>query len=791
MRNTHINLLILFFTLTISAQKFTKVTEGDAVNDGGDSRAVNWIDFNMDGKLDLFITNGPQGGQNNFLYFQSDDGVLIKVENISPVLDNSASDGSTWGDYNNDSHPDLFVATWWNEQNLLYSNNGNSTFTFENGSIPSQEKSYSETASWGDVNNDGYLDLFVCNSGGSRQNFLYLNNGDGRFTKIDTGHITEDQNTSRNIDWIDLNGDDFVDAFVSNEGNQNNALYINNGDGSFTKNIEPAIANDGGESFGSSWGDIDNDGDFDLFVANHGNQKNFLYINEGNLQFTKITEGDVVNDNSYSIGSDFADVDNDGDLDLFVANGFSGGSKTTNLLYLNNGDGTFTKENNVVTQDDGWSYGTSFGDLNSDGYLDLAIAKCYNANENNAIYLNDGGENNWILINVHGSVSNGSAIGSVVRLKANIFGNDVWQTRRIAGQSGYSGQNLQVHFGLGDAAVVDSIIVKYPSGQSEVSTGINVNTVLALNENLPSDFIRANFKADTLTAESSLTVQFTDLSLSGTSITNYAWDFNDDGIVDSEEQNPTWTFESDTAKRYPVHLSIDNNSSSDEKTREDYVSLTGLLPNIMFDTQTSVLESFPIDTDSVEVELVIYNYGNGSDIITTEIDYRTVDVEEALKLSSQEFEIAANDSQVVTLKIYPSLLTPSSSFYSFQVILISENNPDQTEFAKGFRFKVIEPTSVDNTKKLTFQLYQNYPNPFNPSTRITYSMPKPDKVRLVVYDILGNEIAELVNAYVPDGQHEVEWKGKNKSGQQVSSGVYFYSLISGERKIVKKMFLVK
>lgn len=781
----HITKLFLIAAITINAQDFTKVTLGDAVNDGGDSRAVNWIDLNADGALDLFITNGPQNGENNFLYIQSGDGSLVKAKNISPVLDNYASDGSTWGDYNNDSYIDLFVANWWNQTNLLYSNNSNQTFTFENSLIPSSEPSYSETASWGDINNDGYLDLFVCNSSGTRNNFVYINNGDGRFSKINEGEITDDQNTSRNIDWIDLNNDGLIDAFVTNEGDENNSLYINNSNGNFVKNTTPVITNNGGESFGSSWGDIDNDGDFDLFVANHGNQKNFLYINEGNLQFTKVIEGEIVNDNSYSIGSDFADVDNDGDLDLFVANGFSGNNKTKNLLYLNNGDGTFTKADNIVTQDEGWTYGTSFGDLDRDGYLDLAIAKCYNGNENNAIYMNDGDTNNWILINVHGSVSNSSAIGAIVKLKASIFGKDVWQTRRIAGQTGYCGQNLQVHFGLGDAAIIDSIIVKYPSGQAEVTTNVSVNTILSTSENLPPDFIRVNIKADTLNAESSLTVQFTDLSVSQTSILSWEWDFNDDAIIDSEEQNPTWDFESDTAKSYTVSLKVTTANNLGEKVRDDYIYLTGLLPDITFDTGTLVLDDIPQNEDPVTIDMVVYNKGKGSDNISASIDYRNVNVEEALELSVSQFEIAVQDSQIVKLTIYPTLLEPSS--YSFQLILTSDNNPNQNEFKKGIRFKIIEPTSVNDDKIIyKYNLAQNYPNPFNPTTTIKFSVEKQLNVSLQVYDILGREVQTLVTGIKSPGNHEVIFNASN-----IATGIYFYILKTGDFISTKKMMILK
>lgn len=792
MRSTKFILLILFIASQINSQQFTKLTDIDPVIDGGDSRAVNWIDYNADGAIDLFFTNGPQSGENNLLYIQSGDGSFHKVENIEPVLDNAASDGSTWGDYDNDFYPDLFVANWWNQKNLLYHNNANSTLSLMHTLIPSTEPSYSETASWGDINNDGFLDLYVCNSSGSnKSNFLYLNNGDGRFTKINGGEITDDQNASRNINWVDINEDGLIDAFVTNEGNENNSLYINNLYGSFIKVTEPIIANDGGDSFGSSWGDIDNDGDFDLFVTNWNNQKNFLYKNDGLLQFTKVTEGDVVNDNSFSIGSDFGDIDNDGDLDLFVANGFSTG-KTTNLLYLNNGDGTFTKSDDVVTQDEGWSYGASFGDMNKDGYLDLAVAKCYGANENNAVYMNNCGNNNWILIRILGSVSNRSAIGTVIKLKANIFGKDVWQMRSISGQSGYCGQNMQVHFGLGDATVIDSIIVQYPSNTIEVSTDVPVNTNWATSENLPVGYIRANFRADTIFAETFLTVQFTDLSISATAINSYEWDFNGDGVIDSEERNPVWTYESETEMSYTVTLKVTNATTTDEKVRDDYIKLSGLLPQTEFDTDGLILGEIPTDADPIVIDLMAYNKGEGPDNVSLSFDYRNVDVEDALVLSHTEFELAQMDSQAFTLTIYPGLLEPKSSLYAPRVIVTSERNANVKEFEKAIRFKIVEPTGVEDDAKIpSYELKQNFPNPFNPSTAIRYSIPdigayRDTPVLLKVYDILGNEVATLVNETKTPGSYEGKF-----NADKLSSGIYFYKLEAGDFSESKRMVLIK
>jgi hypothetical protein len=488
----------LSFTLELFSQQFIKITEGQHVNDGGDSRSVNWIDYDGDGWLDLFVSNGPSGGQNNFLYENNGDETFTKITGVAITSDNRSSDGSTWGDFDNDGDPDLFVANWYNQNNLLYKNNGDGTFELLSSSIVTSDGGYSEAGTWGDYNNDGLIDLYVCNSEGNRRNFLYQNTGGGTFTKITTGSQSTDAYYSRNADWLDIDNDGYVDLFVANETNQNENFYKNNTGETFTSLQIPNLLTSNGNSTSSSWEDIDNDGDFDVFISNYSGQKNFLFANNADGTFTKIINDPVANDIGSSFGSVFGDVDNDGDLDLFVTNAFTTG-RTKNFFYLNNGNGTFTKDT-TLDSDLGWAYGCAFGDYNKDGYLDLFIAKCFGATENNSLYKNTGGNNNWLSLDLEGVVSNKSSIGAIIKVKANVFGNSIWQMRRVAGQTGYCGQTLQQHFGLGDASIIDSMIIEWPSGGKQILTQLNVNehlnisedtttTSLEIGEVLPTEFI--------------------------------------------------------------------------------------------------------------------------------------------------------------------------------------------------------------------------------------------------------------------------------------------------------------
>lgn len=246
------------------------------------------------------------------------------------------------------------------------------------------------------------------------------------------GPIANDSENSRGGSWGDYDNDGDLDLFVAN-GPGNNSLYENKGDGTFTRVDSGPIVTEGGESRGSSWGDYDNDADLDLFVANFG-QNNHLYRNDGDpgetgqVSFTQITSGEIVNDGRDSEGCSWADYDNDGDIDLYVAN---------------------------------WD-------------------------DNNSLYENNGNNNKWINIKCVGTFSNASAIGVKVRVKASIGGRPVWQMREISAQTGrYSQNSLNAEFGLGDAALIDSIRIEWTSGKNQILTNIDVDTFMTIIEPVP------------------------------------------------------------------------------------------------------------------------------------------------------------------------------------------------------------------------------------------------------------------------------------------------------------------
>jgi enediyne biosynthesis protein E4 len=482
-------LILLSFCNILTSQTFTKVTTGSFVNDGGASRSVNFIDYDNDGDLDLYVSNGKRFGQRSFLY-QNNAGSFTRIFNVGPVNDSLPFDGASWGDFDNDGNIDMCAVTWYDSISVLYKNNSGGSFTFLGNSLIVTDRGFSETCSWGDYNNDGLIDLFVTNSRFSNsRNRLYKNNGSGDFIRIDSGAIFLDVGLlSRGVNWVDIDGDRDLDIFVANESGSTDYMYKNNGGGYFSKITGIPPTTSGGISWSSSWGDYDNDGDFDLFVTNSENQKNFLFRNDGDFNFTRILNDALVNENGYYACSGWGDYDNDGDLDMFVTQAYGPANVyLRNHLYKNllieNGTASFEKitSGDIVT-DSGYSYGFAWADWDSDGDLDVFTAKTYNENENNSAFINSGNSNKWLEIKLTGTTTNKSAIGSKVKIKATINGTPRWLTREVSGQSGYCGQNLDLHFGLGSASIIDSIRVEWLSGLTQHFINISTNQIVRLTE---------------------------------------------------------------------------------------------------------------------------------------------------------------------------------------------------------------------------------------------------------------------------------------------------------------------
>ncbi|WP_420317119.1 FG-GAP-like repeat-containing protein [Ekhidna sp.] len=416
---------------------------------------AGWGDVNNDGFDDL-IPTGSTG-----LYLNNGDGTFSV--GVGDLVTNGGGFGPTSGDIDNDGDIDVFVANSSNPRLLINDGTGNMSLS-GGGDLSALTGDFQDYA-FADYDNDGFIDLFITAGANvvSEVNYLMRNNGDGTFSTISVGPVATDIEGSVSASWSDYDHDGDQDLYVMTQNSPNpNSLYQNNGDGTFTKVVTNELINDTFGAFGNSWGDYNNDGFLDVFVINNFNDP-VLFENNGAGDFTRVVGAITLGD---PFGSAWGDIDNDGLLDLLVSS-FS----NKNFLYLNNGDGTFTE----ITEG---SFLTSQGfapialvDFNNDGNLDFV-----NRRGDWVLYENTQEGNNYLQVDLEGTISNRSGIGAKVRVKADIGGQPTWQLREISAGTGLFSQNsLTAHFGMGDATIADTVIVEWPSGifQEMINVGLN------------------------------------------------------------------------------------------------------------------------------------------------------------------------------------------------------------------------------------------------------------------------------------------------------------------------------
>jgi hypothetical protein len=445
--------------------------------------APAWMDYDKDGFLDLFIGNG--GGyrpEPNDLYRNNGDGTFAEITEGLLVTEEASTGFASWGDYDNDGFPDLFVGSV-EGTGYLHRNNGDGSFERMGGGTIGIGPA-NGAGVWGDYDQDGFLDLFV--GAGSGYSHLYHNNGDGTFSAVTDNPAVTNRSSAWSSSWADYDNDDRLDLFIANRSGPN-LLFHNLGGGEFVRIQAGEIVTDSDVSIGAAWGDYDNDGFLDLLVANGGwinaLGQNWLFHNNGDGTFTKITEGSLVTDRRPWVKGSWADYDNDGDLDLFVST-----YGPNNALYRNNGDGTFSEITtgslthdgpNSLDGNEGLALGAAWGDYDQDGFPDLVVATI---GGRNLLYRNNGNANHWITVQCEGRVSNRSAIGTKVRVQATIQGRTYWQMREISNGDGMSGNSLDACFGLGDAGIIDSIRIEWPSGILQELANVPVDQFLAVTE---------------------------------------------------------------------------------------------------------------------------------------------------------------------------------------------------------------------------------------------------------------------------------------------------------------------
>ena len=472
-----------------------------------------FADYDNDGDLDLYIVNSSTKHDTdtedprNALYRNNGNSTFTDVTNEAGVGNPVWGMGAAFADYDNDGDLDLYVTNY--KANAFFRNEGSGSFikfSSKAGSIG--HVGFGSAVTWGDYDNDGYLDLYVANyldygklprgdevffpyDWYGQSNVLLLNKGDGGFIDVtESARVGGGFHLTLGAAFADYDNDGDLDLYLANDTDQN-ILYRNNNDGTFTNTNgtdERSHTGDTRGGMGITWGDYDNDGDLDLFVTNWLDENNVLYRNNSDGTFTDVSAQSGIFESGLGKtcwGTEFFDYDNDGDLDLFIACGHIDPAtwespSQPDIFLENNGNGTFTNISESVgirSIPDGTGRGVAVGDYDNDGDLDLLVVNC---GEGAVLLQNDGGNrNNWLKILTVGKTSNRNGIGTRIELT-------IGQSRQIreviSGSSYLSQSSLEVEFGLGKNSVVDQIRILWPSGFKQILTDINANQTLVVTE---------------------------------------------------------------------------------------------------------------------------------------------------------------------------------------------------------------------------------------------------------------------------------------------------------------------
>jgi hypothetical protein len=498
----------------------------------GFGAGAGWADYDGDGFVDLFVSDFDG---NSHLYHNN--GNLSFTETTTsafggPLMIMNAT-GVSWADFNNDGHPDLLVLT--KGMPMLYKNNGNGTFTdVTTMSGLGSEMGRGTTAAWGDFDGDGWVDLYITNYGDcgmgmgmkimQEPGHLYHNNRDGTFTDVTNyfGGITAPQvlGLGFSATWFDFNNDNRPDLYVVNDRGDMygpNVLWRNDGPDGKGGWIFTDVSKSSGmklkmSAMGMAIGDYNRDGNADVFLSNVGNNR--LLKNLGSGTFTTMeyqtgmARGWAAAQTSITWGLAAADLNNDGYEDVFIAGGKMGNNNAMpNAVLVNNlnnhltgltNDGTFLDLTYVSGANPPANGRTvAVADFDADGFMDMLVVNEYNQMIN--IFRNegptDGNTNRWLEIRLVGScpmaptgmpgqdctgtASNHDGIGA----KVTVTTSGANQYRQIiSGTSLGAGNQVSAHFGLGTVAQADTVMVRWPSGQTQTFSNVAANQRIVITE---------------------------------------------------------------------------------------------------------------------------------------------------------------------------------------------------------------------------------------------------------------------------------------------------------------------
>ncbi|WP_111682988.1 FG-GAP-like repeat-containing protein [Winogradskyella tangerina] len=502
--------ILLFSTpLLAQVQTFERIENLAGLGVLKENNGVAVADYDGDNDLDIFVVatakdNVESPKTLSRLFRNDNDGSFTDVTTESGLTNLFSQEegaegfvgldgfkyGASWGDYNNDGFPDLFLT--YSQKYQLWQNLGNGTFAniTEIAGLNTSNGCSNTGATWFDYNNDGFLDIYISDWKECDSNTLYKNNGDGTFENVTISSNIQGVGEIASFVALpfDFNDDDYIDLYVSNDLNKANDLFINSNGLTFSQEASLYGVDTQGDDMGISICDYNNDGNFDLFVT--AIDLNFLLTNNGDNTFTENANLFNLNDTDWSWGISFSDFDLDGDEDLFIANGFAventGFGPEKNFYFenkLNEAEGSFvdisleSSLNELSNSVEALDF-----DYDNDGDLDLLVTNSDRESffyENKLLNFDDTETTlNWLKVQLEGTTSNRDAIGTTLTISTT---NGT--LKRYYSGVGFLGQSLQaVHFGLDNATEVSTLQVEWPSGLVENYSNITSNTTIKLTE---------------------------------------------------------------------------------------------------------------------------------------------------------------------------------------------------------------------------------------------------------------------------------------------------------------------
>ena len=487
---------------------------------------VAWLDYDNDGYLDLYFVNGSRISENkpspgNALFRNDGRGTFENVTRKAGVAGNgSYGMGVAVGDYDNDGWLDLYVTNY--GPNQLFRNHGDGTFGEVASKAGVDSRQWGSSAGFFDLDRDGDLDLYVVNyldydpedspyCGLPKEGYrlycdirmfegaadhLYRNNGDGSFSDVSSlSGIANPAGKGLGLTFSDFDRDGYPDIYVANDTIRD-FLYRNNRDGTFSDvTYAAAVGFDAnGEpqaGMGVDAADLNQDGLPEIFVTNFAYELNAFYRNGPGLLFEEVAERVGLGSGLLPLGfgTKLFDYDNDGDVDIYVANGHIENNvhlyfpnltyAQTDLLYENLGTNFLdvSAKSGTPFSRPAVGRGAAVADYDNDGDLDIALS---NSGERAVLMRNEGGNrNNWIAIEARGRESNSFGLGAGVRIETE-QGIQVRQINNVA--SYLSANDLRVYFGLGRQRQVKSIELNWPSGRKQVLSKVRANQILQVTE---------------------------------------------------------------------------------------------------------------------------------------------------------------------------------------------------------------------------------------------------------------------------------------------------------------------